>query len=120
MSIESASAFRDQVGRNPELQTQVKTCLASGQGLDQIVALGKQHGFQFTPDEAETCLLETGDELSEFELEMVAGGAGKKSGTAGGGSVGGGGQNYDEPDRPAPIVGGASIKGPRLKLPKGW
>lgn len=76
MSLEAAKAFRDKIGQIPALQEQVRAAIASGTDLSQAVKLGKQYGCAFTVEEAAAVLqnVNAGDELSDFELEMVAGG----------------------------------------------
>lgn len=94
MSKEAAMTFRDQVCKSSSLQQQVRAAIESGKDLTEAVRLGKSCGCEFTADEAAEVLQNMGsDELSEFELEMVAGGAGKgglgRTGRVGQGGAGG-------------------------------
>ena len=67
--------FRAKINESEELQQVIKTRLQA-KSLD-LVALGKEHGFEFTQAEAKALIdqLEEEGELSEFELEVVAGGS---------------------------------------------
>ena len=79
MSKEAALAFRDKVTEAPDLQAKVRRAIEGGESLDEAVRLGKQHGYDFTAEEAQQALDEVSSgELSPFELEMVAGGKGGK------------------------------------------
>ena len=67
---ETLTNFRQAVADNADLQEKVKA------GAD-LVALGKENGFEFTQEELETGweeLQESDEELTKFELEVVAGG----------------------------------------------
>lgn len=61
-------AFRARVAEDSDLQEQVSACRDAA----SVVALGQREGFEFTAASVET-LLNDG-ELSDFELELVAGG----------------------------------------------
>lgn len=75
MSMQAAQQFRDIVCKTPGLQEQVQSAIAGGNGLAESVALGKQCGCEFTGEElAEVLQSVADDELSEFELNLVAGG----------------------------------------------
>lgn len=76
MTIESANKFREIVRGNTELQTTLRE-LTDGQGyldLPATVNLAKQHGIFFSEDDIEAVLSNDNDELSDFELEMIAAG----------------------------------------------
>ena len=76
MSKESALKFRDKINASPELQAKVRNAFSQGKDLSEMVALGAQNGFAFTAEEAQEALAGAGEgELSDFELEMVAGGS---------------------------------------------
>jgi predicted ribosomally synthesized peptide with nif11-like leader len=93
MSQESALAFRDAVASNSDLQKQVKDVLTEG-APDALAALGKEHGFDFSAADAEDVLNSLGSgerELSDFELDMVAGGSTLSVLVDVGGGGGGGG-----------------------------
>ncbi len=62
--------FRQAVADSTDLQEKVKA------GAD-LVALGKENGYEFTQEELESGwkeLKESEEGLTEFELEMVSGG----------------------------------------------
>jgi predicted ribosomally synthesized peptide with nif11-like leader len=71
MSSQAASDFRALVSESAELQQAARAALAKG-GDAALVELGHAHGFDFTVEEGKEAL--AAGELSEFELEMVAGG----------------------------------------------
>ena len=105
MSKAAALAFRDKVAQNPELQAKVRQAIEAGQSLEEAVRLGKQHGHEFTVEEAEQAMEEVSSgELSQFELEMVAGGKGRSRGDQ---------ETIANP--PVPITGG-----PRWARRRGW
>ena len=63
--------FRQAVADSTDLQDKVKA------GAD-LVALGKENGYEFTQEELESGwkeLKESEEGLTEFELEVVSGGA---------------------------------------------
>ena len=69
---ETLTNFRKAVADSTDLQEKVKA------GAD-LVALGKDNGFEFTQQELESGwkeLQESDEGLTEFELEVVAGGYG--------------------------------------------
>ena len=69
---ETLTNFRQAVADSADLQEKVKA------GAD-LVALGKENGFEFTQEELEAGweeLQESDEGLTEFELEVVAGGHG--------------------------------------------
>jgi len=64
--------FRNKVNASKPLQDEVMQAFArNGEG---IVEVGKKHGYSFTAEEALELLQSDQGELSEFELELVAGG----------------------------------------------
>ena len=67
--------FRQAVADNADLQEKVKA------GAD-LVALGKESGFEFTREELETGweeLQESDEGLTDFELDVVSGGSRKSA-----------------------------------------
>ena len=67
---ETLTKFRNAVADNTDLQEKVKA------GAD-LVALGKESGFEFTQEELETGweeLQKSDEELTSFELDVVSGG----------------------------------------------
>jgi len=69
-------AFRQQLATDVNLQAQVRQAIEDGCGVEELVRLAGSHGYSFTADEASTSFTES--ELSDFELEMVAGGKGAR------------------------------------------
>ena len=68
---ETLTSFRQAVADSTDLQEKVKA------GAD-LVALGKESGFEFTQEELESGwkeLQESDEGLTEFELDVVAGGS---------------------------------------------
>ena len=69
---ETLTKFRQAVADSADLQEKVKA------GAD-LVALGKENGYEFTQEELEAGweeLQESDEGLTDFELDMVAGGKG--------------------------------------------
>ena len=67
---ETLTNFRQAVADSTDLQEKVKA------GVD-LVELGKENGFEFTQEELETGweeLQQSDEELTAFELDVVAGG----------------------------------------------
>jgi predicted ribosomally synthesized peptide with nif11-like leader len=75
MSKDAVLAFRNKVIESADLQDQVRAAVKAGGG-PALVALGKTNGHEFTGDDVREVYapLESG-ELSESQLEGVAGGA---------------------------------------------
>ena len=72
---ETLTKFRNAVADSTDLQEKVKA------GAD-LVALGKENGFEFTQEELETGweeLQQSDKELTAFELDVVAGGTARGS-----------------------------------------
>ena len=74
-------SFRNAVLENDDLQDEVmsiiNTATINGSGLgDGIATLAKNHGFTITSDEvyAHQDFLGQGDDLTDFELELISGG----------------------------------------------
>ena len=73
---ETLTNFRKAVADNADLQEKVKA------GAD-LVALGKESGFEFTQEELNASwkeLQESDEGLTEFELDVVAGGVSDNKG----------------------------------------
>ena len=73
---DTLTKFRQAVSDSTDLQEKVK-------GGADLVALGKENGYEFTQEELESGWkeLEESDEgLTEFELEVVSGGTLRDSG----------------------------------------
>ena len=72
---DTLTKFRNAVSESTDLQEKVKA------GAD-LVALGKESGYEFTQEELETGweeLQESDEGLTDFELDVVAGGFHRKS-----------------------------------------
>ncbi len=75
MSIQAAQEFRQRVSASPELQEQIAATVKNGEiDLPALVDLGRSNGFAFSVVDAENALASVSDELSDFEMELVAGG----------------------------------------------
>lgn len=73
MSKQAIEDFRKQINESTELQAKVR-----GLNVDGLVALASEHGKVIEKDELRAFLAEMGAkqmELSDFELELVAGGS---------------------------------------------
>jgi predicted ribosomally synthesized peptide with nif11-like leader len=67
---ETLTKFRQAVSDSTDLQEKVK-------GGADLVALGKENGYEFTQEELEASwqeMQESDEELTDFELDAVAGG----------------------------------------------
>ena len=74
---QTLTSFRQAVADNADLQEKVKA------GAD-LVALGKENGFEFTQEELEAGweeLQESDEGLTDFELEVVSGGGNGRKGS---------------------------------------
>ena len=74
---ETLTNFRQAVAASTDLQEKVK-------GGADLVALGKENGYEFTQEELETGweeLQESDEGLTDFELDVVSGGNGIKNGS---------------------------------------
>jgi|GEM_PF-963084 len=83
MSIEDLERLMSGLRDDPDLMREFR---ALGNGREDWVRWGRQHGFRFTVEEAEPLAASRG-ELSDDDLEAVAGGwdGGTSGGTSGGG-----------------------------------
>ena len=73
MSLDQAHAFRDYVSQNEDVQKEIHSALMTESA--KVSEIASKHGFTFTSDEAEQAWATANDnELSDFELDMVAGG----------------------------------------------
>ena len=77
MSLDQANAFRDYVAQNDEVQKEIRSALMTESA--KVSEIAAKHGFTFTSDEGQQAW-ETAqeNELSDFELDMVAGGCGPR------------------------------------------
>ena len=77
MSLDQANAFRDYVSQNEDVQKEIRSALMTESA--KVSEIAAKHGFSFTSDEAEQAWETAKDnELSDFELDMVAGGVTEK------------------------------------------
>ena len=74
---ETLTNFRQAVADSTDLQEMVR-------GGADLVALGKEHGYEFTQEELNTGwkeLQESDEGLTEFELDVVSGGQPRSGGS---------------------------------------
>ena len=75
MSMEALREFLEKASKDSELEKKVEEVVEDEAGPDRFVALGQEHGFEFSPREAVYHLYELQNaELSDEQLESVAGG----------------------------------------------
>ena len=80
MSLDQANAFRDYVSQNEDIQKEIRSALMTESA--KVSEIAAKHGFSFTSEDGQQAWDAAQDnELSDFELDMVAGG-----GNSGGGS----------------------------------
>ena len=73
MSLDQANAFRDCVSQNEDVQKEIRPALMTESA--KVSEIAAKHGFTFTSEEGEQAWETAQDnELSDFELAMVAGG----------------------------------------------
>ena len=84
------NSFRNAVLENDDLQEQVISIVnpasANGSALEEhIVTLAKNHGFTITEEEVtqHADFLGQDGDLTDFELELISGGQGGRSGVSG-------------------------------------
>ena len=74
MSLDQANAFRDYVAQNDEVQREIRSTLMTESA--KVSEIASKHGFTFTSEEGQQAWETAQDnELSDFELDMVAGGS---------------------------------------------
>ena len=79
MSLDQAHAFRDYVTQNEDVQKEIRSVLMSESA--KVSEIAAKHGFTFTSEEGQQAWDAAQDnELSDFELDMVAGGRSHGSG----------------------------------------
>ena len=76
MSRKAVEEFRKAVRDSQALQEEIRASTEAGAKPQDIVAIAAKHGFDFTTDEMSAVANEVSDELTDFELEMVAAGVG--------------------------------------------
>ncbi|MGD9478624.1 Nif11-like leader peptide family RiPP precursor [Shinella sp. G-2] len=75
MSIDALEQFYEKIRSDSALENEAGTAL--GEGPAAVVALGAREGFVFSEDELTIALAQhavTSDELSDSDLDLVAGG----------------------------------------------
>ena len=73
MSLDQANAFRDYVAQNEDAQKEIRSALMTESA--KVSEIDAKHGFTFTTEEGQQAWDAAQDnELSDFELDMVAGG----------------------------------------------
>ena len=84
MSIEAVNQFLTKVGEDQQLQAELAQAMEAENDRQAATELGAKHGYDFTPEElgsevenrqSEFQSRQSANELSEQELEAVAGGA---------------------------------------------
>ena len=79
MSLDQAKAFRDCVAQNEDVQKEIRSALMTESV--KISEIAAKHGFTFTSEEGQQAWDAGQDnELSDFELDMVAGGWSRQKG----------------------------------------
>ena len=73
MSFDQANAFRDYVAQNEDAQKEIRSALMTESA--KVSEIAAKHGFTFTTEEGQQAWDAAQDnELSDFELDMLAGG----------------------------------------------
>ena len=71
MSLDQAHAFRDYVSQNEDVQCEIRSALMTESA--KVSEIAAKHGFSFTPAEGQQAWdAAQNNELSDFELDMVA------------------------------------------------
>ena len=79
MSLDQANAFRDYFSQNEDVQKEIRSALMTESA--KVSEIASRHGFTFTSEEGQQAWESAQDnELSDFELDMVSGGWGRKKG----------------------------------------
>jgi predicted ribosomally synthesized peptide with nif11-like leader len=71
MSLQSFASFRQAINTNPQLGEACRAAIAAG-GQGAVITFAEKNGFSFSAEDAKAAMDET--ELSDYELELVAGG----------------------------------------------
>ena len=73
MSLDQANAFRDYVSQNKDVQKEIRSAWMTESA--KVRESASKHGFTFSSEEGQEAWDAAQDnELSDFELDMVAGG----------------------------------------------
>ena len=79
MSLDQANAFRDYVSQNEDVQKEIRSALMTESA--RVSEIASKHGFTFTSEEGQQAWAAAqDDELSDFELDRVAGGSNARGG----------------------------------------
>ncbi|NJS09142.1 MAG: Nif11-like leader peptide family natural product precursor [Microcoleus sp. CSU_2_2] len=83
MSVESVNQFYQQLMQEPALRQQFQAALDRESLVNLAVEVGQQKGYKFTAEEVKQALtaqsvISEAEELSDQQLETVAGGSGKR------------------------------------------
>ena len=79
MSSDQANAFREYVSQNEDVQREIRSALMTESA--KVSEIAAKHGFTFTSEEGQQAWDAAQDnELSDFELDMVSGGARSRKG----------------------------------------
>lgn len=74
MSQEKLTEFMSRAQGDELLRAEAKNAIESSEGPDRLVALGKSNGYDFTAEEVMQEVAKSDKELSNAELDAVAGG----------------------------------------------
>jgi predicted ribosomally synthesized peptide with nif11-like leader len=84
MSLDALRDFRAKVNATPALQEAMRPFLSPNTVTEEVARMGKENGFDFTWEEVaelyESEMKRPNRELSDYELELVAGGTGAPTG----------------------------------------
>ncbi|MBX3469024.1 MAG: Nif11-like leader peptide family RiPP precursor [Planctomycetes bacterium] len=72
MSKQHVTDFRAAIAADPALAEQVRAVMNAENAPEALISLARTRGFEFTRAEADVAMAES--ELSELELDLVAGG----------------------------------------------
>jgi predicted ribosomally synthesized peptide with nif11-like leader len=79
VSLDQANAFRDYVSQNEDVQREIRSALMTES--TKVSEIASKHGFTFTSEEGQQAWDAAQDnELSDFELDVVAGGWSRRKG----------------------------------------
>ena len=79
MPLDQAHAFRDYVSQNEDVQQEIRSALMTESA--KVSEIAAKHGFTFTSEEGQQAWETAQDnELSDFELDLIAGGFGGRHG----------------------------------------
>ena len=80
MPLDQANAFCDYASQNEDVQKEIRSALITESA--KVSEIAAKHGFTFTSEEgAQAWDAAQDNELSDFELDMVAGGRRRSDGS---------------------------------------